>query len=607
MHRTCWTGLIGLAIVGWSANAVAHPGHDHGRPTTIRVWTKKDSGQEVRGAFVAARDGSIQIRKLDDSLLSMKVEDLSIADRQFVDERTNQVRELNLKRLNAIFAAEAAATQRPHVTAPLIELAQRAIPRNRNMEPTLARDPKRPAIADAFEPFAQLKSILYRWDDKYFYVESNGIPDHPLMIGIKAWQQQVPLPQKYFGDNAWMIPLHPVPAKEPASTNGRFLRGAIALAVNGIPIFNPLNNRGDDAYLFGELDNYGGHCGRGDDYHYHLAPMHLQKQVGKGKPIAYALDGYPIYGYEEPDGGKAAQLDELGGHQDKAGNYHYHAQKTYPYLNGGFYGEVTEIEGQVDPQPHAEPVREALPPLRGAKIVGFEYTPPNKFLLTYDVNGGKGTVAWSVKGDGAATFRFTDVDGQVRDEVYQPRGRRPGEAGQGAGQRGSASASGAQRAAPTRSRGPVQQLVVSSSAFTAGGNLPVTFTCDGEGVSPPVSWTAGPAGTKSYALNLWHIPQPGEIKSYWVVYDIPANTTKLPKNATAIGRLGRNDHDRTAYDPMCSKGPGVKQYAVTVYALSKELNLKPDSVNREVLLEAIEDCTLAEGTLTYNYARGGQK
>ena len=40
--------------------------------------------------------------------------------------------------------------------------------------------------------------------------------------------------------------------------------------------------------------------------------------------------------------------------------YHYHATKTYPYLNGGFHGEVTERGGQVDPQPHAEPVREAL-------------------------------------------------------------------------------------------------------------------------------------------------------------------------------------------------------------------------------------------------------
>jgi hypothetical protein len=68
----------------------------------------------------------------------------------------------------------------------------------------------------------------------------------------------VPLPQPYQGENAWRIPVNPVPAKEPASAKDRFLRGNIALAVNGVPIFNPFNNRGEDAYLIGELDEYGG-------------------------------------------------------------------------------------------------------------------------------------------------------------------------------------------------------------------------------------------------------------------------------------------------------------------------------------------------------------
>jgi hypothetical protein len=104
------------------------------------------------------------------------------------------------------------------------------------------------------------------------------------------------------------------------TTKDRFLRGAIALAVNGIPIFNPLNNRGEDAFASGELDDFGGHCGRADDYHYHVAPVHLEKVVGKGNPIAYALDGFPISGYTEPDGAPVKGLDWMGGHEDAAGN-----------------------------------------------------------------------------------------------------------------------------------------------------------------------------------------------------------------------------------------------------------------------------------------------
>ena len=279
-------------------------------------------------------------------------------------------------------------------------------------------------MLEHFKPFE--KTLKLRWDEEYFFVESNGMPDHPMMIGIRVWQQQVPIPQKYFGDNAWRIPLHFVPAKEPMSAKDNFLRGAIALAVNGVPIFNPLNNRGDDAFLFGELDEYGGHCGRADDYHYHIAPIHLEKTVGKGKPLAYALDGYPIYGYQEADGAKVAGLDWLNGHKDKAGNYHYHATKTYPYLNGGFYGDVTERDGQADPQPRAEPLRPALQPLRDAKITDFVETKPGSYRLTYDVRGKEGSVSYTLADDGSAKFVFVDPNGRTSSETYSPKRRGPG-------------------------------------------------------------------------------------------------------------------------------------------------------------------------------------
>ena len=118
-----------------------------------------------------------------------------------------------------------------------------------------------PLIATPFQTFT--KNVNVRWDDTYLYVEAKGLPDHPMMIGIKSWQQQVPIPQTYAGATAWRIPLKPVPAKEPMSAKTHFMRGAIALAANGVPIFNALNNRGDDAKAFGEradciVDQYSG-------------------------------------------------------------------------------------------------------------------------------------------------------------------------------------------------------------------------------------------------------------------------------------------------------------------------------------------------------------
>ena len=520
------------------------------------------------------------------------------------------------------------------------------------------------ALDRAFAPFVQRKEVVVRRDDRYFYVESKGVPNHPMMVGIRAWQQQVPLPQPYQGGNAWRIPVHPVPAKEPISAKDRFLRGAIALAVNGVPIFNPFNNRGEDAYLIGELDEYGGHCGRADDYHYHIAPVHLEKQLGKGAVIAYALDGYPIYGYTEPDGSKPIGLDAFNGHADAQGNYHYHASPKYPYLNGGFHGEVVEREGQVDPQPRAQGVREALPPLRGARIIGFTAVQPNSYRLTYDINGRQGKVEYTLHANGSVTFTYTDPDGQTTTELGTPRRRGPGGKPEGKPERkpdgrperkpdgkperkperkpdgkperkpmgkvdgkperpdgqpdgkpqdrpgdrsrdrpAGSSASTRPMTPAIKPQASSAQLTVSIPGLTVGQKLPVDHTCDGAGVSPPVAWTPGPAGTQAYALCLWH-QSPDQLKSYWVVHDIPANVHELPKDSRTIGRLGINDKRKAAYDPMCSKGPGAKTYHITVYALSRSPAFPAAGATRAELLDAIQKITLAQGTVDLVSERG---
>lgn len=281
-----------------------------------------------------------------------------------------------------------------------------------------------PTVAASFQAFAP--KVKTRWDERFFYVESDGLPTHNLMVGITAWQQQVPLPQPYTGNNAWRIPLQPRLAAQPISARNNLFRGAIALAVNGVPIFNALNNRGEDAFKIGELDEWGGHCGRADDYHYHAAPLHLQDTAGKGQPIAIALDGFPLYGLTEPDGSPVVKLDEFNGHLDKAGGYHYHGTKTYPYVNGGLRGEVTVRDGQVDPQPRAEPVREAGQPLHGARITGFASPQAGSWSLTYQLGAEPRCIHYTLTADGSVLFEFVDGRGQARTETYSSRRNGPG-------------------------------------------------------------------------------------------------------------------------------------------------------------------------------------
>ena len=272
-------------------------------------------------------------------------------------------------------------------------------------------------LSGAFLPFAA--RVKTHADGASFFVESDGMPAHRMMVGITAWQQQVPLPQAYVGANAWQFPLQPEAATNPVSAKTHFFRGAIALAVNGVPIFNPIKNDGrTDTYLAGELDEFGGHAGRADDYHYHIAPLHLQRIAGSNQPIAFALDGYPIYGLTEPDGAPAAHLDGFDGHTTPSLGYHYHASLKYPYLNGGFHGVVTERGGQVDPQPRARPVRPATKPLPGAVITDFKSTPDaTGHTLDYTLGGQKAQLRYAEAG-GSVRFEFTDTSGKTTTATY---------------------------------------------------------------------------------------------------------------------------------------------------------------------------------------------
>jgi phosphatidylethanolamine-binding protein (PEBP) family uncharacterized protein len=584
---------ITLLCFHWQScsSLLAHDGHDHGqKDSNVRVWTFQDSGAHVHGAYVASVDGKVQVRNTQGQMVTLQIDQLTLSDRQWIERKVEQVRSLNKN-------------------VPSNESLTRLVAANATAKPT---------IAETFEPFAKRDAIKYHQDSKYFYVESNSMPDHRMMVGITAWQQQVPIPQPYFGNNAWRIPLEPVVAKNPLSAKSHFFRGAIALAANGVPIFNPIKNDGrTDTLLAGELDEFGGHCGRGDDYHYHIAPTHLQEIVGNGRPIAYALDGYPIYGFTEPDGSEVHGLDAFNGHATAELGYHYHATKKYPYVNGGFHGEVREVGGQVDPQPQAGGVREALPPLRGAKITGFEAKDNNtSFSLKVEIGNETRFVNYTLNADGSVKFDFVDGKGKTTTNTYKPRQRPLG--GPSAAAKGSPkepndrqgrSESPARnsdkqtpRASSAGSSDSQSSLVLSSAAVGSNGMISAEFTCDGQSASPPIQWKGAPEGTKSFALSLWHTA-PDQEKSYWLVYNIPAAVDHLDKNEKAVGTVGMNDKRKAAYDPMCSKGPGVKTYHVTVYALSSEVTLPKGIETRANLVKAIKDLKLAESTLDFQYER----
>ncbi len=151
-------------------------------------------------------------------------------------------------------------------------------------------------------------------------------------------------------------------------------------------------------------------------------------------------------------------------------------------------------------------------------------------------------------------------------------------------------------------------LNLSSTAFAADGAIPTKYTGEGEDVSPQLSWSKVPAGTKSLAV-ICHDPDAPLVSAngtygfvHWVVYNIPAEVTELPENCSAYTQ-GSSNFGRPGYGgPMPPEGHGEHKYYFWVLALDSEPNL-PEGLNMWELLAKVEPSTLAMNRLVGTYQR----
>ena len=80
-------------------------------------------------------------------------------------------------------------------------------------------------------------------------------------------------------------------------------------------------------------------------------------------------------------------------------------------------------------------------------------------------------------------------------------------------------------------------FTVKSSAFQAGGEIPVRYTCDGRDISPDLAWSGAPEGTKSFVVICDDPDAPVGTWVHWVIYNIPAQSEGLPQGVPAIKEL----------------------------------------------------------------------
>jgi Raf kinase inhibitor-like YbhB/YbcL family protein len=156
-------------------------------------------------------------------------------------------------------------------------------------------------------------------------------------------------------------------------------------------------------------------------------------------------------------------------------------------------------------------------------------------------------------------------------------------------------------------------LTLTSPAFMDSGSIPKKYTCEGEDLSPPLTWSGAPPGTKSLVLIIDDPDAPDpkapqRVWVHWVVYNLPAGSTGLPEGAGAkeppkgVG-VGVNDWSRTDYGGPCPP-IGRHRYFHKLYALDTVLDGLSKPVKRDVEA-AMKGHILAEATLLGTYEKEG--
>lgn len=154
----------------------------------------------------------------------------------------------------------------------------------------------------------------------------------------------------------------------------------------------------------------------------------------------------------------------------------------------------------------------------------------------------------------------------------------------------------------------LSNMVLTSSAFEQAGPIPARYTGEGEDVSPALSWSGVPDGTRSFAV-ICHDPDAPLVTKrgtygfvHWVLYNIPASATSLDEGTNEYTN-GKNDFGKDGYGgPMPPNGHGPHQYYFWVLALNEALQLD-NGLTLWELLERIEPNIVGMNRLVGSYER----
>jgi Raf kinase inhibitor-like YbhB/YbcL family protein len=146
------------------------------------------------------------------------------------------------------------------------------------------------------------------------------------------------------------------------------------------------------------------------------------------------------------------------------------------------------------------------------------------------------------------------------------------------------------------------EFALESSAFANAQAIPARYSCEGEDLSPPLSWSNVPEGTRSLALVVDDPDAPSGVFTHWVAWGLDPGADGLDEGGPAP-REGQNDFGTTDYRGPCPPpGHGRHRYVFRLYALDTDPNLPAGAAKAE-LEQSIEGHVLTTAELVGNYER----
>lgn len=145
-------------------------------------------------------------------------------------------------------------------------------------------------------------------------------------------------------------------------------------------------------------------------------------------------------------------------------------------------------------------------------------------------------------------------------------------------------------------------IQLSSSAFKDGETIPKKYSCDGENLSPPLSWGELPQGTRSLALIMDDPDAPVGTFVHWVLFDLPADLSGFPEGGPAGGTDGTNSTRKGGYTGPCPPRGSIHRYYFKLYALDQLLSLETGATKAEVE-QTMRDHVLGQGQLMGRFGR----